>query len=171
MTGHGHETLIAREKPAYDGAEPSGTSVALMNACRLAVFTDDDQWRQVARRGLIAHARVLTERPVAMSEGLLALDFFLDAPREIVVVWPDGGRAAAEPLLAVLRETFLPARALTGGAESEIASLGALVSFARDKVAQAGRATAYVCLRGACQLPATEPAALKQQLRSPRPAA
>ena len=45
MTAADHERLLAREKPAYDGAEPSGTSVALLNALRLATFTGDDRWR------------------------------------------------------------------------------------------------------------------------------
>ena len=43
--------LIAREKPQYDGAEPSGTSVALLNAQRLHTFTGDERWREVAERG------------------------------------------------------------------------------------------------------------------------
>ncbi|HVV50139.1 MAG TPA: thioredoxin domain-containing protein, partial [Polyangia bacterium] len=40
-----HETLLAREKPSYDGAIPSGTSVAILNALRAAAFTGDDHWR------------------------------------------------------------------------------------------------------------------------------
>ena len=50
MTSGDHEALLAREKPAYDGAEPSGTSVALSNVLRLAAFTTDDRWRQLAER-------------------------------------------------------------------------------------------------------------------------
>ena len=56
MTADDHERLIAREKPAYDGAEPSGTSVALLNALRLATFTSDDRWRAIADRAFAALA-------------------------------------------------------------------------------------------------------------------
>ena len=56
MTAADHERLIAREKPAYDGAEPSGTSVALLNALRLATFTSDDRWRAIADRAFAALA-------------------------------------------------------------------------------------------------------------------
>ena len=167
MTGAAHEALIARERPAYDGAEPSGTSVALMNAARLAVYTDDDRWRQVVTRGLRAHAAVLNERPIAMTEALLALDFFLDDALEVVVVWPDGAPAeSASAFLEVLRRTFLPSRALVCGPESVVASAARAVPFAREKVAIGGGATAYVCRRGRCDLPVTDPAALLTQVRA-----
>jgi uncharacterized protein YyaL (SSP411 family) len=170
MSGAAHEALIARERPAYDGAEPSGTSVALMNAARFAVYTDDEEWRQIAERGFRAHAATLNERPTAMTEALLALDFFLDEPREIVVVWPDGAPAAAvDPLLATLRHAFLPARVVACGSEAHVAAIGKTVGFARDKVAQAGRPTAYVCRRGRCDLPVTDPRAFEAQLGGPRP--
>ncbi|HEX8908347.1 MAG TPA: thioredoxin domain-containing protein, partial [Anaeromyxobacteraceae bacterium] len=41
VTGHDQEKLLAREKPTHDGAEPSGASVALLNAVRLEAFTAD----------------------------------------------------------------------------------------------------------------------------------
>jgi uncharacterized protein YyaL (SSP411 family) len=170
MSSPRHETLIAREKPAYDGAEPSGTSVALMNALRLGVFTGDERWRQIAERGLLAHAQVLRERPIAMTEALLALDFLADTPLEIAIVWPKGvadtanAADAAEPLLSVLRRTYLPSRAIAGGPASAIEALAETVAFVRGKVAQGGLPTAYVCRQGRCELPVTDAVALAAQL-------
>ena len=40
-TAEDAERLIAREKPGRDGAEPSGASVATLDALRLAAFTVD----------------------------------------------------------------------------------------------------------------------------------
>jgi uncharacterized protein YyaL (SSP411 family) len=165
MTSDRHEALIARERPAHDGAEPSGTSVALMNALRLAAFTDDAKWRAVAERAFAAHSRSFADQPLALTEGLLALDFFHDEPREIAVVWPTGAPPeAAEPLLGVLRRTFVPARVLAAGSEADLAALAPLVPFVAGKVAQEGKVTAYVCRQGRCQLPVTDPDALRAQL-------
>jgi uncharacterized protein YyaL (SSP411 family) len=165
MTSHDHETLIAREKPAHDGAEPSGTSVALMNVLRLATFTGAGHWRRIAERALLAHAAVLTERPFSMGEALLAVEFHAATVLEIVVVWPDGAAATAAPLLDILRRTFLPAHALAGGAESAIDSLADRVPFVRGRRAQGNRATVYVCQQGSCDLPLTDPTALAALLR------
>jgi len=167
MTGAAHEALIARERPAYDGAEPSGTSVALMNAARLAVYTDDERWRQVATRTLRAHATVLKENPIAMTEALLAVDFFHDAALEVVVVWPDGApRDDARELLEVLRATFVPSRAVVCGSEATVATAARTIPFAREKVAIGGRATAYVCHHGRCELPVNDAPDFATRLRA-----
>ena len=44
------ETLLVREKPAYDGAVPSGNSVTARNLLRLHDFTTDAKWRSAAER-------------------------------------------------------------------------------------------------------------------------
>jgi hypothetical protein len=169
MTAADHERLIAREKPAYDGAEPSGTSVALLTALRLATFTSDDRWRAIADRALGGLAGAMTANPLALTEALVALDWATDEPREIAIVVPDGGDPrAAEPLLAVLRRTFVPNRALARAAEAALPALARLAPFAADKVAVGGRPTAYVCVRGRCELPVTDPEALAAQLAAPR---
>jgi uncharacterized protein YyaL (SSP411 family) len=167
MTGVGHETLIAREKPAYDGAEPSGTSVALMNAVRLEVITDDDRWRRIADGAFTAHATDFADRPLALTEGLLALEFAAGKPRQIAVVWPKGEDQAAEPLRAVLRRTFVAARVLAEGEEPALGALSSDVPFVRDKPAINGQPTAYVCRGGVCELPVTDPGAFEAQLRGP----
>jgi uncharacterized protein YyaL (SSP411 family) len=164
MTADDAEKLLARERPSYDGAEPSGTSVALLNAARLATFTGDDRWRVVAEKGFASIHQVLAERTLAMTEALLALDYATDVPREVAVVWPGGqGPESAEPLLAVLRSTFLPSRALAGGPEP-LAEVARLATFVEGKTTQGGRAAAYVCERGRCELPTSDPAVLRAQL-------
>jgi uncharacterized protein len=164
-----HERLLAREKPTHDGAEPSGASVALLNALRLSAFTTDDRWRAIADRALRHYARTLQEQPLALAEMLLALDFATDAPREVVLVWPPG-EPAPEPFLEVLRRTFLPNRALAGAAEGEdVARLAKVALVADGKVAAGGRATAYVCEKGLCRLPAIEADKLAGQVATVRP--
>jgi uncharacterized protein YyaL (SSP411 family) len=159
-----HEQLLAREKPTHDGAEPSGASVALLNALRLSAFTSDDRWRLVADGALRHYARALEEAPTSLAEMLLALDFATDAPREIVLVWPEE-TPEPEGFLSVLRRTFLPNRAIAGAAEGEpLARLGRLALVAAEKVAVGGRPTVYVCERGQCRLPAIEPEKLAAQI-------
>jgi uncharacterized protein YyaL (SSP411 family) len=162
MTADDAEKLIAREKPNYDGAEPSGTSVAILNALRLNTFTDDDRWRVVAEKAVASLHEVLAERPLAMTEALVALDYHADVPREVALVWPAGH--APDELQAVLRRTFLPSRALAGAAEGDVAALAQIVPFVGEKVAQGGKPTGYVCRRGRCELPATDPEQFRAQL-------
>ena len=69
MTAADHERLIAREKPTYDGAEPSGTSVALLNALRLGAFTSDDRWRAIADRAFAADRRDAHREPARAHRG------------------------------------------------------------------------------------------------------
>jgi uncharacterized protein YyaL (SSP411 family) len=163
-----HEALIARQKPTHDGAEPSGASVATLVFLRLAAFTGDDRWREVADQALRCYGPTLAEQPTALAELLLAVDFRTDAVREVVLVWPEGA-APPERFLEVLRRTFLPNKALTGAPQGEaLARLGATAKVAAGKQALGGRATAYVCEKGACQLPALDARKLEEQLRPVR---
>ena len=83
MTANDAEVLIAREKPAYDGAEPSGTSIALLNALRLHTFTTDDRWRQVADRGFASVAAVLRAPAAGPDRGAAGAGLPPDVPREL----------------------------------------------------------------------------------------
>jgi uncharacterized protein len=167
-TAADHERLLAREKPTHDGAEPSGASVAVLNALRLDAFTTDPRWRRSADAALRHYRGLLEAQPTALSELLVALDFATDAPREVVLLWPEGGAAPSE-FLDVLRRTFLPSRALAGAADGEAAArLAAVAPIAGGKTS-AGRPTAYVCERGACRLPAISAEKLAAQIAPVRP--
>jgi uncharacterized protein YyaL (SSP411 family) len=96
---------------------------------------------------------------------LNALEFIHDIPKTIVVVTRDAGRARAEPFLAKLRETYLPNRVLVVVSEGpERAELVRWVPLVEGKTARDAAAAAYVCERGACQLPTTSPDVFARQI-------
>jgi uncharacterized protein YyaL (SSP411 family) len=161
-----HERLLAREKPSQDGAEPAGASVALLNVLRLHAITGDDALRRIAERALRAYAPRLQEQPAALHEMLLAVDFFVAPVPEIVLVWATG-EGVPSAFVDVLRGMFLPNHALLGAAEGmELDALAKLAPPAGGKAALQATATAYVCERGACRLPATEPATMTAQIEA-----
>ncbi|MCA9528015.1 MAG: thioredoxin domain-containing protein, partial [Myxococcales bacterium] len=163
-TAHAADALPVREKPDYDGALPAGNSVAASNLLRLATFTGDATYRARADRLLAALGQVLATPGAPRL--LAALDMALDKPREVVIVADD--RAAAEPLLAVLRRTWLPDRALVLLLDGP--RVGAQdVPLVEEKVAQGGRPTAYVCEEGRCERPTSDPAVFAQQLARVQP--
>jgi len=123
----------------------------------------------VAVRALRAHASVLEQQPAALHEMLLGLDFFTDAPPEVVLAWPAEAGPPAD-MVDVLRHTFLPNRALAGAADGVAAdALGQLAAVARGKTTVGGQATAYVCEHGSCKLPATDAAGLAALLAPVKP--
>jgi len=158
------EGLLVREKPGRDGAEPSGNSVSALNLLRLAEFTLDSQYRERAAMLVSTFQRTLEEQPLALAEMLLAIDFMLDAPLEIVIVTPPG-RDGEAAMLAPLRTTFVPNRILAVVEEGDDFDAHArLVPLAKGRRALQDRTTAYVCVDRVCSYPTTEPATLETQL-------
>jgi uncharacterized protein YyaL (SSP411 family) len=161
------EALLAREKPADDGAEPSGNAVAILDLLRLHELTGEDRWRALAEQALSAFAPELA-RGAGAETLVAALDFHLDTPLEIVVVSPAGGGAPA--LEAALRRAFVPNRAYAAAREGqELDARARLVPLLEGKRALRGAATAYVCRRRACDLPTSDPAVFAAQLARAEP--
>ena len=165
-TPAGADPLLAREKPHYDSAEPSGNAAQLLNLARLHDFTGDDRFRVRAERALGAFASTLNRAPTAAAEMLLALDYRLDTPKEVIIVAP-GERSEADPFLARLAATFLPNRVLAVAVEGpHLEEQAQRRPAARRTSTRAdGQATAYVCEKRVCDLPTTDPAQFAEQIR------
>lgn len=150
MTSAGHERLLARERPLFDGAEPAGSSIALMNVARLAVFTDEERWRRAVDRSLAFYLPRMRQRPMAMTEALLAVDFLAGPVREIVIALPSDGLPPHSSFHRVLAEVFCPRKALvtcTPNAPTR-PTLEERIPWLRGKTQQNDQATAYVCTQG-----------------------
>ncbi len=155
------EALLARERPTHDGAEPSGSSVHALNLLRLAALTADDAYR--ARADAALEAQATTVARGALSELLLAVDWRAGRAREIVIVTPRDRGDAAE-LLGVLAKNDPWRRVLVVVDEAKVAALAERVPPVDGKLCLDGRATAYVCEGGACELPTTDPAVFARLL-------
>ena len=163
MTSHDHESLIAREKPAYDGAEPSGNSVQALNLSRLHSWTTDDRYRSRRDATFKAFGPRMAAMPMAMSEMLVALDQTWSRPKEVVIVTLTPVDLAA-PFVQAWRERFVPDASLLVVDDARLAELSEVVPWLQGKHALEGRTTAYVCQQGTCSLPTTDPAIFAQQL-------
>jgi hypothetical protein len=149
-------SLVMRVKEDYDGAEPSGNSVAAMNLLRLARFTNRSDFRQSAERTLAAFASRLVAAPVTLPQMLAVCEWLLGEPREIILV---GGRddADTQALLRTLHSRFVPNRVimLVDSPETRRALAAGIPSIEFMEKME-GRASAYVCRSYTCQLPVTE---------------
>ncbi len=163
LTGVEREDLLAREKPDYDGAEPSGNSVAALNLLRLSELTGDERLRERADRCLRAFSAIMERAPAAVPKMLVALDFRLDKPKEIVIVKP-APDASADALLAKIRTSFVPNKVLSVVTEEEVSSGERLVPLLEGKKALGGKTTAYVCKGRVCDLPTSDPEIFAKQL-------
>jgi len=152
----GDENLVMRLKDDYDGAEPAGNSVAIMNLLRLSTMTGREIFRRAAERALAIFSPRLSTAPVALPYMLSACEFYLSEPRQIVFA---GQAAAADTraLLRALRGRFVPNTVvmLVDSAETR-GKLAAWIPAIEGMQPVDGCAAAYVCRHFTCQLPVTE---------------
>jgi uncharacterized protein YyaL (SSP411 family) len=165
MTPTDHETLIVREKPCHDNAMPSGNAAAILNLLRLHAFTSAHSYQARTEKAFKALAKSLAEIPAAMSDMLLAVDFYLDDVKEIVLVTPAGRPEAASPWLAELGRAFVPNHILVLVPEDQTFTHAGILPLADEKTAMNGRTTAYVCTNGRCGLPTTDLAEFARQIK------
>ena len=147
------EALLLRRKEYYDGAVPSGNSVAMQNLLRLMHLTGDLALEKLAMDLSRAAFAAAGEQPIGHTMLLCALDYALGPTREVALV----GRAddsGINEMLRTIRSRFLPNKAVLLVSGQEI---GKISPFAKDLVQLEGKATAYICSDHVCQLPTTSP--------------
>jgi hypothetical protein len=152
-TATGDANLVMRMKDDYDGAEPSGNSIALLNLLRIAHMTGDAKFEKAADDALNGMASRISQQPVAVPQMLVALEYARAAKRQVILA---GDADELRAFLREIRSRFLPHTAvLLADAAPESAAYGKLD----------GQATAYVCENFTCQLPTTDLAKLGELLQ------
>ncbi len=155
------QALLFRERPLYDGAEPSGSSYAALGLLRLSEVTGEDAWARAAAGVLRSAGEILERGPHASPKLLCALDLWHARRYQVALVTPAG---RPDAMLAAIGAGFAPhAMVLFGEEGGRLA--GRLPLFA-ERPAEGG-ATAYVCRGVTCDLPRTSPEEVAARLTGP----
>ncbi len=148
--------LILRVKDDYDGAEPTGNSVATLALLKLGAITGRKDFTNAAEKTLRLFANRLQNFPQAMPFMLQALDFSLQEPKRVVIAG-ENDSAKFQELLRAAHSVYQPNKIVLGNA-------GAVEEFARTLPAKDGPVV-YLCTGNSCQPPTSDLGQLKKMLR------
>jgi uncharacterized protein YyaL (SSP411 family) len=163
--GHDAEQLLARPKEIYDGAIPSGNSVAAYNLIRLAKLTLDEMWVKEAEKQLRAFAKTVEASPISHSFFLTALQFALGPGKEIVVAGSPNHVKTKEMLRHVQR-AYLPEAVIALDPRGDDPTTMKLwiptVKTDGAAATEPLEAAVFICENFACQHPITDLEQLRQ---------
>ncbi len=166
--GSDGEQLLTRMKEIYDGAQPSGNSIAALNLQRLARYTYNANLAQKAEEQLRAFAGSVTRYPSGHAMFLSAVDFAIGAPVEIVIADGKGSdNSNSKAMLELVHKRYLPNAIIIhvpDGPDRD--AVKKIIPMVQDKLSLGGRTTAYVCENYACQAPVADLDELEELLAS-----
>jgi uncharacterized protein YyaL (SSP411 family) len=154
FSGRDAEEVVVRKKEAYDGALPSGNSVAMLCLLKLSHMTGGLDLERKANRIARRFAEEVSLMPEAHTQLLSALDFALGPSNEVVIAG-DPEESDTTEMIDALRTEFLPKVVVIFSAGEGEAS-GPFEETLTDKPRINDRATAYVCSNYNCKQPTTD---------------
>lgn len=151
--GNDAEDLIYRPKELYDGAIPSGNSVAALNLLRLAKLTGQSEFEENVSQLFSAFGNEVTQYPSGYCYFLQSLLMTEMNSKEVVVLGEKTSDAFEQVTLA-LQGGFLPEVVyLVSGTEGELTSVA---PFTKDFTINEENVQIYVCENFACQRPTSD---------------
>lgn len=156
------QALPLRQKEVYDGAVPSGNSVAMLNFLRLMQISEDTEWKEKAWQMARTFYPALTGEPLGHTMMLSALDYALGPTSQISIVGCQEDEGTTEMLQAI-RSRFIPNKSVILVCGDEIRDLAPTT---RNLEGTPERARAYVCTGQACSLAVTSPEMMIQILNN-----
>jgi hypothetical protein len=150
-TAAGAGDLLLRLKDEYDGAEPSGNSIAIDVLLRLAHITGDEAFARQPEAALRWFGPKLQTQPTASPQALCALYRWLTVPEQIVLrveaLTPD-----VDAFVRSLHAKFLPFTTVIPIADAAVEELASVAPFLSG-LARTGHMTLYHCKNLSCDLP------------------
>jgi len=157
FTGKDYPELIVRSKSAYDGATPSGASMAIHVLLRLAILLNQPDLIEKAKTTFSLYDHAMKTAPSGSAQMLCGVDFLIDTPKEIAII----GNPLSEQTQEILKDIhrrFVPNKvvALLNPNTEDRQKIEELIPLLASKTSIDGKTTIYVCQNYACQLPTTD---------------
>jgi len=150
------EKLIVRQKQIYDGAVPSGNSVAMMNLIKLSRITGQNKLGTMAAMTGKAFAENVSRYPSGFTHFLLAIDFISGDSCEIVIAGNTESQDTRN-MIQTIQTRFLPNAVILFHPEDDAGQeICRYATFLHSYKSMHGKATAYICRNFTCQQPTTD---------------
>ena len=155
FTSNEAEELISRQKEIYDGAIPSGNSVAGLNLLKLSRITGEVEYEQKASKLGQAFSETIESGPMAYTLFMMGLDFGLGPSHEVVIVG-DPESDDTKAMIDAIRKNYSPSKVVLLRGKEDAPEITEIADFTKGQSSIEGKATAYVCLNHVCNLPTTD---------------
>ncbi|MBK7498919.1 MAG: thioredoxin domain-containing protein [Ignavibacteriales bacterium] len=165
FTSSTSEKLIARQKDVYDGAVPSGNSVALLNLIRLSRFTSNIYFEKKAYVIVKYFSGYVSKSPSAFCMFMCGLDFLFSASTEVVIV-SDNKDNIANKGINLIRSVFNPNKVVILKFDNTTTDYSELLSFTNYMKMKDNNTTFYVCRDYTCNQPVNSLIELEKLLLS-----
>jgi len=147
------ENLITRPKETYDGAIPSGNSVAAYVLIRLAKLTGSPQMEEQAHKQLQFLAGSMVHYPAGYSFALIAATIALYPTKEVVCVTQSLDEIKS--LQAMFKKCFIPNTIVLVKELENDKQIDQIAEYVKDYGLKNNQTTYYVCENNACSAPVT----------------
>ena len=156
FTADDGEELLVRQKEIYDGAIPSGNSVAMINLLRLGRITTNQALEEKAVRLGRAFFENVRQLPSAYPQLMVAVDFAVGPSYEVVIVG-DSRTKDAKAMLQAIGRKFIPNKVVIFiPLERDSSDIKGIAPFTAHQPSIGNKATAYVCVNHNCKFPTTD---------------
>ncbi len=150
------EKLIVRAMTGYDGAIPSGNSVAAMNLLKLTRITGEVKWAEMADKTFKIFSNEIKKAPTGFTFMVTALLFETNQPKEIVVVG-SGSNPETQAALTRIKTEYNPSKVLLfKNIDDSNRELSPLAKWTATQQTIDDKTTFYVCRDFACKMPTTD---------------
>ena len=153
------EKLIVRQKEIYDGAVPSGNSVAMLNLLRIARITAETKYEEKAELINKTFSTPISKYPSGFTQFLIALDFAIGPSKEIIISGKD-----YDTFHSAIFEKFITAKIVLRISSEEDTVLE-LVPYLKNYLPADDKTKVFVCENYICNLPADNAEALARMLK------
>ncbi len=157
FAAHDSADVILRQKEIYDGALPSGNSIAALDMVRLFHFTLDEQWEENAQKLFKVFSNDIIQHPSAYAQMLIALDFLL-GPSQEVILSGDLKDPLLNQMIQNLFSKFIPNKVVIVRPtdQRQAQEIISLIPSLENQIPLEEKTTAYVCQNHVCQLPTSD---------------
>ena len=150
------EQLIVRSMTGYDGAIPSGNSIAAYNLLKLTRLTGEVKFAELADKIFKVFSNEINNSPTGYTSILSAFMFELSKPKEIVVVGPKDSKET-ESALKIIKSKYIPNKViLFKDTDDKLESITPLAKWTSSHEMINNKTTYYICEDFSCKLPTTD---------------